>query len=525
MNAPLNAHASPAPVTSVVIVGGGTSGWMTAASLSHRLGKLGLKVTLVESSQIGTIGVGEATVPAIRRYFQSLGLDAFQVMKATNGTIKLGIEFEGWRRAGHSFMHPFSRYGLEAGPVAFHDLWNRLRHAGDAVDGMMATAGDDACDLDEYSLGVQLARAGRMFLPPDKPRADFEVFDWAVHFDAGRFAAFLREFSEARGVRRIDARVAEVLVHPERGHIEGIRLDNGELLEAGLYIDCSGFHRLLIGKALQVGYVDWRHWLVCDRAIALPCAAADPVAIAPYTRSRAMPAGWTWRIPLQNRVGNGYVYSSDHITDDAALAALRGELESAALAEPNPVRFRAGHVREFWKHNCVAIGLAGGFLEPLESTSITLIQMGIDKLLHYWPGADMAPALAAGYNRVSTVEYERIRDFIILHYSANGRDDGELWRHCRAMPLPDTLAHRLELYRARGLLVQYDSESFFEPSWLCMYANLGIEARGFDPLARLLGMEELRNVTQRMRADIAQLAREGTPHREFLRLAGALAQP
>ena len=236
-----------------------------------------------------------------------------------------------------------------------------------------------------------------------------------------------------------------------------------------------------------------------------------------------MGAGWTWRIPLQNRVGNGYVYSSDHISDEAALAALRAELEAAPLAEPNPVRFRAGHVREFWKHNCVAIGLSGGFLEPLESTSITLIQMGIDKLLHYWPGVDMAPALAAGYNRLSTVEYERIRDFIILHYSANGRDDGELWRYCRAMPLPDTLAHKLELYRARGLLVQYEAESFFEPSWLCMYANLGIDAQGFDPLAGLLGLDELRNVTQRLRADIAQLAHEGTPHREFLRLAGALS--
>ncbi|MFM2287020.1 MAG: hypothetical protein RL684_163, partial [Pseudomonadota bacterium] len=310
MNAPASiAAASPAPVRSVVIVGGGTSGWMTAASLSHRLGKLGLAVTLVESSQIATIGVGEATVPAIRRYFKSLGLDAFQVMKATNGTIKLGIEFDGWRHAGHSFMHPFSRYGLEAGPVAFHDLWNRLRLEGDA--GVAASAGE----LDGYSLGVQLARAGRMFLPPDKPRADFEVFDWAVHFDAGRFAAFLREFSEARGVRRVDAKVTEVLRHPESGHIDGVRLDTGELLAGGLYVDCTGFHRLLIERTLQAGFVDWRHWLMCDRAIALPCAAAapaagEPAAIAPYTRSRALSAGWAWRIPLQNRVGNGYVYSS-----------------------------------------------------------------------------------------------------------------------------------------------------------------------------------------------------------------------
>jgi tryptophan halogenase len=512
-------HATPAgPVTSVVIVGGGTSGWMTAASLSHRLGKLGIQVTLVESSQIGTIGVGEATVPAIRRYFQSLGLDAFEVMKATNGTVKLGIEFDGWRAEGHSFMHPFGRYGIEAGPVDFHDIWNRLRLQPDAAPG-------EPGPLDDFSLGTQLARAGRVALPPERPRADFEVYDWAVHFDATRFAAYLREFSEARGVQRIDARVAEVLQHPESGHVTGIRLDTGAVLEAGLFIDCSGFHRLLIERTLHAGFVDWRHWLMCDRAIALPCAHHDPAVIAPYTRSRAMSAGWTWRIPLQNRVGNGYVYSSDHISDEQALAALQGSLEGEALAAPNPVRFRAGHVREFWKGNCVAIGLAGGFLEPLESTSITLVQMGIDKLLHFWPDERMAPELAAEYNRLSVTEYERIRDFIILHYSANGRGDGELWRYCREMPLPETLTHKLALYRARGMLVQYDAESFFEPSWLCMYANLGIEARGWTPLANLLGLEELRDVTRRVRTDIARIAHEATPHREFLRLAGALAAP
>lgn len=496
---------------SVVIVGGGTAGWMTAASLAHHFQRLGLGITLVESSAVGTIGVGEATVPAIRRYFQSLGLNAFDVMKATNGTIKLAIEFDGWRHEGHSFMHPFGRYGLEAGPVAFHHLWSRLRRHGHAAT------------LDEYSMGAQLARAGRMTLPPENPRVDFEHFDWAVHFDAARFAAFLRQFAESRGVRRIDARVAEVLTQDET--ITGVRLDSGELLAASLFIDCSGFHRLLIEKALHAGFIDWGHWLPCDRAVALPCTPADPEHIAPYTRSRAMAAGWAWRIPLQNRVGNGYVYSSEHVSDEQALAALRSELEGPALAEPNFVKFRAGHMRRFWVGNCVAIGLSSGFLEPLESTSISLIQMGIDKLLRYWPDAEIAPELAQEYNRLSVTEFERIRDFIILHYSANGRSQGDLWRYCREMTLPETLTRKLALYRTRGLIQQYDSESFFDPSWFCLYSNLGVEAGSGDPLTRLLPLAELEEVTRRVREDIARTARDATPHREFLRLAGALHAP
>jgi tryptophan halogenase len=484
---------------------------MTAASLLHRLGRLGVEVTLIESSQIGTIGVGEATVPAIKRYFESLQLDPFEVMRATGGTVKLGIEFDGWKHPGHSFMHPFGRYGIQAGSVAFHDLWSRLRAAGEAAT------------LDDYSLGTQLARAGRVFMPRADARHDFEVFDWALHFDAGRFAQYLRKFCEARGVRRIDARLSEARRNPHSGHITGLQLDNGATIEAQLYVDCSGFHRLLIERALSVGYEDWRHWLVCDRAIALPCAPRDAEAIAPYTRSRAMSAGWAWRIPLQHRIGNGYVYSSDHISDAAAETALRSEIEGEALAEPNRVRFRAGHVRRFWEGNCVAIGLAAGFLEPLESTSISLIQMGIDKLIHFWPDTAMAPELASEYNRLSVQEYQRIRDFIILHYAANGREGEELWRYCREMPLPDSLCNKLALYRARGLIVQYESESFFDSSWVCMYANLGIEARNWDPLAGLLDIEELKTLTRRLRADIANFANEGSTHREFLRLRGALA--
>jgi len=352
-----------------------------------------------------------------------------------------------------------------------------------------------------------------------------------VHFDASRFATFLRAFAEARGVKRIDARVAEVLRDGESESIRSIRLDSGDILEGALFIDCSGFHRLLIGRALDSGFVDWHHWLPCDRAVALPCAAADASNIAPYTRARARDAGWTWRIPLQNRVGNGYVYSSAHISDDEALADLRADLEGQALGEPNFVKFRAGHVRRFWIGNCVAIGLSSGFLEPLESTSISLIQMGIDKLLHFWPDEPLTPArtipLADEYNRLSVVEFERIRDFIILHYSANGRNTdagkGELWRHCRQMPLPDSLARKIAMYRTRGLIQQFDSESFFDPSWLCMYGNFGIEAASWDPLANLLPLPDLQEVLRRSREDILRKAQGCRTHLEFLRAAGALA--
>lgn len=508
----MNPGQTPGPITSVVILGGGTAGWMTAASLLHRFARLGITTTVVESSQIGTIGVGEATVPAILRYFDSLDLDAFEVLRTTNGTIKLGIEFDGWKHEGHSFIHPFGRYGVQVGPVAFHHLWNRLRAAGETAQ------------IDDYSLGVQLSRARRVFLPTKQPRAEFEIMQWAVHFDAGRFAQFLRRFCEARGVRHIDARLTEVVRDPQSGHITRLRLDNGETVDGQLFIDCSGFHRLLIERVFESGYEDWRHWLMCDRAVALPCVAADPTELAPYTRSRAMAAGWTWRIPLQNRVGNGYVYSSDHISDEDAVASLRRELEGEALAEPNFVRFRAGHVRRFWAGNCVAIGLSGGFLEPLESTSIALIQMGIDKLIHLWPDTRMAPELASEYNRLSVQEFARVRDFIILHYAANGRSDGDLWRYCREMTLPDTLEHKIALYRVGGQIVQYESESFFDPSWVCMYANFGIEARNWDPLAESIDLDELKNLTRRLRPDIAALAREGSPHREFLRLKGALAE-
>ncbi len=490
--------------TRVVIVGGGTAGWMTAASLAHRLGHLGVKITLVESSEIGTVGVGEATVPAIRSYFSSLGLDAFEVMRATNATFKLGIDFAGWRHAGHRFFHSFGRYGVTAGQVGFHHLWQKLVAAGETYP------------LDDYCLATQMAYLGRFTEQRKGAKPDFESYDWAVHFDATLFARYLRRFAEAAGVTRIDARITEVGQDSATGDITHVRLDKGDDITGDLFIDCSGFRGLLIQGALTSGFIDWSEWLVCDRAVALPCAAAEAGEITPYTRSAAQTAGWTWRIPLQHRIGNGYVYSSAHISDADAEATLRDGLDGAALAAPNVVRFTPGHAKTFWNRNCVAIGLAGGFLEPLESTSITLIQMAIDKLVLLWPGQAVDPRLAAEFNDISTQEYERIRDFIILHYALNGREGEPMWDYCRHMTLPDTLSHKIDLFKARGHFARYNWESFFDPSWLCMYEGFGVIPDSNTPFEAQFPIDDLKALAAQLRADIKSMAADAPSHHAFV---------
>jgi tryptophan halogenase len=493
------------PIRSVVIVGGGTSGWMTAASLAQRLAQRDVRITLVESSAIGTIGVGEATVPAIRSYFASLGLDAFEVMKATNGSFKLGIEFDGWREAGHRFFHSFGRYGLPGGPVEFHHIWQRLREAG------------EPWPLSDYCLGDAMAYAGR-FRPQDpQARGDFLIYDWAVHFDASLFARLLRGYAEQRGVTRIDAKITEVVQQPETGFVERVRLDSGAEVAGDLFIDCSGFRGLLIQGAMQAGFNDWSHWLPCDRAVAIPCRHPQNDPFLPLTRSKAITAGWTWRIPLQHRVGNGYVYASSQIGDDEAEAALRAELDGEAMGEPNFVRFTAGHAKKLWDRNVVAIGLSGGFLEPLESTSITLIQVGIDKLLQLFPNRDCAPALAEEYNRRAGLEYERIRDFIILHYWANKRQDGALWRACREMEIPDSLRAKYEAWKARGVFVRYDHDSFFDPSWLCMWDGFDIRPEAYDPFTDNFPLGDLTSVCANMRRDVKAIANDAPSHADFIR--------
>jgi tryptophan halogenase len=494
-------------IRKLVIVGGGTAGWMAAASFAHYFGAR-LPVTLIESSDIGTVGVGEATIPAIRDFLRNLGIDELELMRATHATCKLGIEFRDWSRRGESFMHPFGLHGMPARDLPFHQFWLRLRELGDRTP------------YGDYCLAIELARQKRFTRPHPNPASSLSIFDWALHFDANLFARYLRDYALARGVVRIDRRVVDVNLRGEDGFIESLTLAGGERVDGDLFIDCSGFRGLLIEDALETGYEDWTHWLPCDRAVAMPCASAGE--LLPYTVATAAEAGWRWRIPLQNRLGNGYVYCSRHASDDQAAAALIERLEGAPLADPNFLRFTTGHRRKFWNRNCVALGLAGGFLEPLESTSISLIETGIEKLRRLFPDRDFDPALSEEFNRSSTLEYERLRDFLVFHYFANRRADGgdaaegELWRECRVMRIPDTLAYKLKVFRARGFLVRYEWETFFDPSWMSLYTGFDYLPERCDPLVDHFPVDEVRAQLARMRRNIVQAASQAPRHEEFI---------
>jgi tryptophan halogenase len=500
----------PRALRSIVIVGGGTAGWMAATALATRLARPDLSITVVESSAIRTVGVGEATVPGIRDYFAAIGVSAQEVMAASQGTVKLGIEFVDWQRTGTRFFHPFGLYGMRSRGVAFHHYWLKMRAAGRAGP------------LDEYCLATAMARAGRFMLPTDRPVHDLLFFDWAVHFDAGLYAAFLAGRAKAMGVAHVDATITDVRIDAQTGRIAGVDTACGRAIDGDLFIDCSGFRALLIGQALGVAYEDWSNLLPCDRAVAIPCAhgGAGSEGLTPYTRSTALPAGWQWRIPLQHRVGNGYVYASRHISDDEAVAVLKARLEGEALAEPNMVRFRTGRREHFWHRNCIALGLSAGFMEPLESTSITLIQTAIEKLLALFPTRDFDPALAAEYNRTTGLEYARIRDFLILHYWANGRLGEPMWDRCRDTALPEPLARKVAMWKARGHLVRYEWESFQDPSWLSLYAGLDVPAAAHDPLADHFPVADLDGAFARMRASIGQALALAAPHGDFLAALG-----
>jgi tryptophan 7-halogenase len=490
-------------IRKLVIVGGGTAGWMAAASFAHYFGSR-LEITLIESSDIGTVGVGEATIPAIRDFLRSLGIDELELMRATQATCKLGIEFRDWSKRGEAFMHPFGLYGMPARDLPFHQFWLKLRALGDTTP------------LGDYCLAIALARRNRFTRPHPQPSSSLSIFDWALHFDAGLFARYLRDYSLVRGVRRIDRRIVDVNLRGEDGFIDSVTLEGGERIAGELFIDCSGFRGLLIEGALETGYADWTHWLPCDRAVAMPCASAGE--LLPYTVATALDAGWQWRIPLQNRLGNGYVYCSRHVDDDQAAVTLARRLEGAPLGEPNFLRFTTGHRRRFWSRNCVALGLAAGFLEPLESTSISLIETGIEKLRRLFPDLDFDPALGEEFNRSSTLEYERLRDFLVFHYHANAREDGELWRECRAMRIPDALSHKLRMFRARGFLVRYEWETFLDPGWLSLYAGFGYLPERVDPLVDHFPVQELRGRLARMRENIEQAALQAPRHQEFITL-------
>lgn len=463
-------------IQNIVIAGGGTAGWMTAAALAKVLGNRCV-IQLVESTEIATVGVGEATIPHIQQFNEMLGIDENDFMRSTRGTFKLGIEFVNWKRLGQSYVHPFGGYGDDIDAVPFHHYWLKLHSLGLAPE------------LEQFSLATQAAYANKFMRPVAIPDSPLSKINYAYQFDASLYADFLRNYAKVRGVKRIDGKIAQVQLRAGDGFIQSLVLESGERLDGDLFIDCTGFRGLLIEQALQTGYEDWSHWLPCDRALAVPCESGGE--LTPYTRATAHKAGWQWRIPLQHRTGNGHVYCSRFMSDDEACALLLGNLDGEPLAEPKPLRFVAGKRKKMWNKNCVAIGLASGFMEPLESTSIHLIQTAIARLISLFPTRRFQQSEINLYNQRADYEYERIRDFLILHYSATERRDSAFWNHCRAMDIPDYLREKMALYQNSGRIYREHDELFSATSWLAVFEGQGIKARAYHPLVDTCGVEEL----------------------------------
>jgi tryptophan 7-halogenase len=485
----------------IVIVGGGSAGWMTAAALAQALGP-SCRITLVESEAIGTVGVGEATIPPIRYFNQRLGIDERTFVRETQGSYKLGIQFVDWQRKGTSYFHPFGQYGAEFDSVPFYHHW-MAEHLAGRING----------PIDKYSMCWAMANAGKFAHPSPDRRLIQSTFDYAYHFDAGLYAAFLRRYAEERGVTRVEGRVVDVALGGENGFVESVTLVDGVRIEGDFFVDCSGFGGLIIEGALKTGYDNWQHWLPCDRAVAVPCEKGE---FTPYTRSTAKAAGWQWRIPLQHRTGNGYVHCSAFLSEDEASENLLASLDGKKLANPRSLRFVTGKRREFWRKNCVAIGLSAGFMEPLESTSLHLIQYGILRLIALMPDRTMSPLLAREYNSQTASEYERIRDFLILHYKATARDDGELWRYTAHMAIPDSLQYKIEHFREYGLLVADERELFTNPSWIAVYLGQGIIPQRAPALATMRGFvpvaDRLREIARAMNEAVAAMP----SHAEFV---------
>jgi tryptophan 7-halogenase len=432
----------------------------------------------------------------------ALGIDEDEFLRKTRGTIKLGIEFKNWSKLGRDYFHPFGIHGTRPEQVSLHQDWLKLRKMGERAS------------FEDFSLNTVAARLGRVGALGRDDDALSPVFAYAYHFDASLYAQYLREYAQARGVVRMERKIVNVELRGEDGFIRAVHLDDGQHVEADLFIDCSGFRGLLIEQALKTGYEDWTHWLPCDRAVAVPCESAG--ALTPFTRSTAREAGWQWRIPLQHRIGNGYVYCSRFISDDEAAATLLANLDGKAAAEPRFLRFTTGRRKKFWNKNCIALGLASGFLEPLESTSIHMIQSGVTQLAAIFPDRTFDPLDADQYNKLQMDEYDKVRDFIILHYKATTRDDSPLWQYCANMQVPETLTYRMDLFRSSGRIAFEDRELFVEPNWLSVFIGQGIWPRRYDPLADIIPIDSARSDLQRLKSMIRQTAEAMPAHAAFI---------
>ncbi|WGL18359.1 tryptophan 7-halogenase [Microbulbifer bruguierae] len=486
----------------IVIVGGGTAGWMAAAALSKVLKNRFCEIELVESESIGTVGVGEATIPQIQVFNHMLGLDEDEFLRKTSGTFKLGIQFVDWGRKGDAYIHAFGEVGKDMEGIPFYHYWLKEHLRGGSAD------------IGEYTLTALAALQGRFMRSIDAGNSPLSNITYAFHFDAALYARFLRDYAQQRGVIRTEGVVTKTQLHQDSGFIRALQLDDGRTIEGDLFIDCSGFRALLIGEALGVGYEDWRHWLPCDRAWAVPCTGDEnPI---PYTRSTAREAGWQWRIPLQHRIGNGHVFSSRFMGEGEAQDILMQNIDGAPLADPKLLRFTTGKRNSFWHKNCVALGLASGFMEPLESTSIHLVQSAIARLLSLFPSRHFDQVDIDEYNRQTHFEMDRIRDFLILHYRATARDDSAFWNYCRTMEIPDTLAQKIEQFRASGRIVRANSELFNELSWMEVMLGQGITPRGYHPLVDAMPEEMFAGRMREIKSVIERSVEAMPAHKQFI---------
>jgi tryptophan 7-halogenase len=484
----------------IAIVGGGTAGWMAASILARALPGTGCVITVIESPDIGTVGVGEATIPPIIDLLRFLNINEADFVRYTRSTYKLGIKFRDWSRIGRSYWHPFGTFGAMINLRPFHHAWQRAR-----ADGL-------APRFNDFSLCAALGDAGKFLFPDASKPAPVAGLRYALHFDAGLVAQYLRSYSERLGVSRLQHTVVDATLHPN-GFIDELVFSNGTRLQAELYIDCSGFRGVLIEQILNTGYIDWSDVLPCDRAVAVPTEMA--VARPPYTEASARAAGWRWRIPLQHRAGNGYVYSSAHIADAEALDDLLAEVAEKPLAEPRFLRFATGRRRLFWNRNCIALGLASGFLEPLESTSIHLVMSGVYKLLEHFPTKMFAQSNTDSYNNELIGEIERIRDFIVLHYCLTEREDTPLWAYCRSMTLPENLTQRIELYRRTGRIRTKAGELFTDLSWFYIFEGMGASPDQYDPLMDVVKLPGLRDVFSSLAQSTAVAAQSAPSHDSY----------
>jgi tryptophan halogenase len=488
-------------IREIVIVGGGTAGWMAAAALSRFLDRDAVRIRLVESEEIGTVGVGEATIPPIRSFLGMLRIDENDFVSKTQATFKLGIEFVDWLRPGERYMHPFGVYGADMEGVPFHQYFLRLRQLGKVQN------------IEDWSLSTVAARQGR-FAPPPGGQFPLNHLAYAYHFDATLVAHYLRDYAEKYGVERIEGRIVDVELRADDGHIENLVLKGGDRIPGEFFIDCSGFAALLTEKALGVKFIDWSQWLPCDSAVAVASRNVEPPK--PYTRSMAKAGGWQWRIPLQHRTGNGYVFSSQVLGAEQAAQTLLASLDGEPLTEPKLLSFRCGRRKTIWNRNCLSLGLAAGFLEPLESTAIHLVQSGISRLLGLFPDKRFNPVEIEEYNRQMALTFEQVRDFLILHYKLTERDDSGLWKYCANMPVPDSVQRKIDLFSGKGRCFRYDDELFSVTSWIAVLLGQGVWPAGYDEIVNTMAEPKLVEVLEGMKATIAKTAASMPTQQEFI---------